>query len=290
MTVQFPNLTPAYLEKDVAIPVAQFITKKYGKSGFKLQSELNPALNWRPTIQVKTSRFTTMGIEVSEILYPQVLKGISHDLVADFSDSPIIVCVACPLAVYQEDARQAAVSKLRSHGFGILTVDDQGTVIEQVKSIPLIHHISEADLLPRIKGLTSSVKVQVRQAYDTYRINSYQGLQDVAQVIEGLIFGFAKGAKSKGWIAKVQNDAANVLDDLFACTKDPLRSQRAAIGATRGFVKFYRNLSSHPPKTTKAAATLIKECRGGFFQALQVADQLSSAMRNCDLTVRLHIP
>jgi len=288
--MQFPNLTPPYLEADVAIPVAQYLTDKYGKTGFKLQSELDSDLNWRPTIQLKTSRFTTMGVEVSEILYPQLLKGVSHDLVADFSDTPVVVCVACPLAVYQADSRQAVVSKLKSHGFGIITADDQGNVIEQVKAIPLIHHISEADFLAKIHDLNPTVRVQARQAYDTYRVNSYQGLQDVAQVIEGLIFGFAKGARKKGWIASVKSDAAFVLDDLFASSNNKLQSQRAVIGGARSFVKFYRNMSSHPPKTTKDAAKLVKECRGGFFQALQVADQLSTAMRNCQLTIRLHLP
>lgn len=288
--MQFTQLTPTYLIKDVAIPVATFCIKKYGKKGFRTEQALHPQLQWRPSVQLKTSEFQILSIEVSELVYPAILKTVSHDLLADHSDKPIVVCVACPFAVYQADARHSQVSNLRAHGFGLFTVDDLGHVIEQVPAIPLIHHISEKDFGERIECLPNQVQVLARRAYGVYRGHSYQGLQDIAQVVEALIFSLAQGAKKKGWITRLKTDAAVVLDDLYASTERTLINQRAAIGQARGFIRNYRNISSHPPKNTAAAATLIKRCREGFLSAPQVADDLAKAIRACGLTLRLNIP
>jgi hypothetical protein len=288
--VKFPQLTPPYLEREVAVPVARFCQKKYGKKGFKIEEELDSRLEWRPSIQLKSSAFETLAVEVSEVLFPAIVKTVGYDLLNSHSDNPVLVYVACPLHVYQADARQGVVSQLRSSGFGLFTVDDVGNVIEQVTAIPLIHHISQHEVAQAAKVLPSAVRVKVGRAHDVYRARSYQGLQDVAQVVEALIFGVAEKAHSKGWITKVRGDAADVIDDLYGSTEVKLKQQRAAIGLARGFVRYYRNISSHPPKTRAKAAELIKNCRRGFMMALEVAAALTAASRACGLKVQLKIP
>jgi len=290
--VKFVNLTPPYLGDAVAVPVAKHCKKKFGASGFKTESEISHGLPWRPTIQLKTSQFEVLAVEVSEAIGPAValLKATKSDLLTDHSDKPIVVYVACPLSEYQADPRHAAASGLKSHGFGLLTVDDVGNVIEQIPGIPLIHHVPEPDVLAATKGLPLSVRTKMVRAYDVYRTSSYQGLQDAAQVIEAIVFGFANDAHKKGWISKVRHDVADVLDDLYFASEQKIKSQRAAIGSARGFIKYYRNVSSHPPKTVDQAAERIKKCRHGFLTAFEVADVLTKAVRSCGLNVKLMLP
>lgn len=290
--MKFANLTPPYLADAVAVPVAKHCKKKFGGNGFKTESEISRGLPWRPTIQLKTSQYEVLAVEVTESIGPAaaLLKATKSDLLAEHSDKPIVVFVACPLAEYQADQRHSAASGLRSHGFGLLTVDDVGTVIEQIPAIPLIHHVPEPDIVAATKGLPVAVRTKMVRAYDVYRTSSYQGLQDAAQVIEAIVFGFANDAMKKGWIPKVRNDVADVLDDLYFASEQKIKSQRAAIGSARGFIKYYRNVSSHPPKTSDQAADRIKKCRHGFLTAFQVADAMTKAVRSCGLNVKLMLP
>ena len=288
--MKFVNLNPPYLEKDVAVPVAKFCQAKYGKSGFKIQTAIEAGLEWRPTFQLKTSPLETLAVEVSDVLFPAVLKTTHYDLQNGFSDHPVVVYAACPLAVYQADQRHAIVNQLRSQGFGLFTADDVGNVIEQIPGIPVIHHVSTSEFANTIKKLPTSIKVKLGKAYDVYKTRSYQGLQDAAQVVEALVFGFANSANKNGWIKSVKGDAADALDDLYNSTEKKLQSQRAAIGLARGFVRYHRNISSHPPKTRKKAAELTKSCRKGFLQALEVCNTLVPSIRACGVQIRLHIP
>jgi hypothetical protein len=287
---EFKQLNPSYLINDVAKPVADYCTKQYGKAGLKIEKELKAGLQWRPSIQIKTSKFQILAIEVSDLIYPAVVKTVAHDLLVDHADVPISVSVACPLSVYQADLRHAEVSRLKSHGFGLFTVDDVGHVIEQIPAVALIHHIPENVFAKRLEGLPQKLKVLGRKAFGVYKEQSYQGVQDIGQVIEALIFSFAAGAEKKGWITKVRKNAADVIDDLYESKEKALHDQRAAIGHARAFMKKYRNASSHPPKTAAAAADLIKRCREGFLTATDVIADLNAAIRACGLTARLNIP
>lgn len=286
------SISPEYLIEDVAKPLKSHLKTQYGNTGLKVEKEVDPTLSWRPTIQIKTSRFCTLGVEVSDQLYPVILKIAAHDINAGFYKFPVQIAVACPLAVYQNDTRQTDTNKLRKDGVGLFTVDDQGVVVEQFASTAIMHHINEDLFETKIKGLPQAVKVKLRSAYKIYRTNCYQGTQDAGQLIEAIVMGFAQKSHSAGLISSFnkRDTPAIAIDNLYGSTNNNLTSQRAAFGGARNYMRYFRNLSSHPPKNTAEAVKLISDCRDGFLQALSVAVQLNTAINSCGLKIRLYAP
>jgi hypothetical protein len=280
------SIISAPLAASVAQPVANFMTVRYGKAGFKVETGIRSELSWSPTIQVNRTKFELLAIEVSEDLYPMILKIVAHDISRDIPDVPISVYVACPLTVYLADAKQITVRKLKDHGFGLITVDDTGHVTEQFSAIPLIHQISEVTLADNIKALPSGIRVKFKNAFDLYRTNSNQGLQDTGQLVEGLIYCMAKHSHKKGWIANPDRMAAASMVDLLYAARE-LNNYRAALGAARNFLKSYRNMASHPPKSYKAAAEKIKLMRNGFIDSLNTTVALCGALKELQITIRL---
>jgi hypothetical protein len=280
------SIVSTALASTVAHPVANFITERYGKGGFKIESGIRPDLMWRPTIQVNRTKYELLAIEVSEDLYPMILKMVAHDISREIPDMPISVYVACPLAVYVADAKQVTVRKLKEHGFGLFTVDDTGHVAEQFPAIPLIHQIPEATLSDGIKSLPSGIRVKFKNAFDLYRTNSNQGLQDTGQLVESLIYCMASNAHKKGWISKPDKMVAAAMVDQMYAAKE-LNNYRAALGAARNFLKSYRNMASHPPKSYKAAAEKIKLMRSGFVDSLNTTVALCSALKELHFTIRV---
>lgn len=286
----FSVLSPS-LAIAVAEPVYQFCTSRFGKNGLKIDSGIQPNLSWSPTIQLKRGKFELIAIEVSEDLYPLILKMVAHDIRQDCPDIPVTVYVACPLESYLADTKQTTVRKLREHGFGLLTVDDTGQVTEQFRAIPLIHHIAENELNNGIKNLPSSIKVKFKDAFEVYKTNSYQGVQEGGQLVEGLVFSLAKHSQKKGWISlKKNSSAADAVDALYESGTNDLKQQRAVLGKARFFLKSFRNMASHPPKNLKDAAQRIKLCRQGFVDSINTASELCDTLKKLKFTVKLYIP
>lgn len=276
-----------HLAAGVADHVQTHLTDRYGRTGFKVESQIHNDVHWTPTLQIKTNRFCLLGIEVSDQIYPSIIKIAAYDLGAICADMPVCISVACPLAEYQADVRQTISKQLRRDGIGLITVDDVGNVTEQFAPIPVIHHIQEEAFSKRIADLPTSVRVKFSAAYDVYRTNAYQGLQDVSQVVEALSMGFAKDCLKKGWITSVGNTAANALDALYNSTENLVTQQRAAIGGARDYMRNVRNPASHPPKNMAEVAARTQECREGFLNTTRVAGNLCEAIHRCGLKIRL---
>lgn len=278
---------PLHLEATVAEPVLAYLTGRYGRHGLKVEQQIHNDVHWTPTLQLKTNKFCLLGIEVSEQLYPSIIKIAAHDLLASCDGMPVCISVACPLAEYQADVRQSISKQLRRDGIGLVTVDDLGNVTEQFAPVAIIHHIQEDTFTKRIGDLPSSVRVKFAAAYGVYRTNSHQGLQDVSQVIEALSLGFAKDCLKKGWITSMGRSAADALDALYNSTENRLIQQRAAIGGARDYMRNVRNPASHPPRNMSEVAARIQECREGFLNTTRVAGNLCEAIHKCGLKVRL---
>lgn len=286
----FSVLSPS-LAKSVADPVCQYCVSRFGKNGLKIDEGIHAALAWSPTIQLKRSRFELVAIEVSEDLYPYILKTVAHDIRHDCPDIPVTVYVACSLESYLADTKQTTVRKLREHGFGLLTVDDTSHVTEMFGAIPLIHHIAENEFNSGIKSLPSSIRVKFKDAFDVYRTNGYQGLQEGGQLVEGLVFCLAKHSQKKGWISSKKNpSAADVVDALYASEAKELQQHRAALGKARYFLKNFRNLASHAPKNLKEAAQKIKVCRQGFVDSIDTTSVLCETLNKLKFKAQLYFP
>lgn len=280
------------LADQVASPIHDYCITRFGRSGLKIESEIQPSLNWKPTLQARRSKYEIIAIEVSEELFPQIIKIAAHEIRVECPDKPISVYIATPLSSYASDTKQTTVKKLKELGYGLLTVDDEGLVTEQFIAIPIIHHIPQKEFSEIVRPLPSLIRVNFQNAFDVYKTNPYQGLQECGQIVEGLIFSLAKQSNKKSWIGSKPSKgaAATALDALYESTHIALQEKRASLGRARAFMKNYRNITSHPPKSFSDAATRIKNCRIGFIESIAVASELHSTHKHLGLTAKLHFP
>lgn len=280
---------------DTLSPRLKFVAEKslthckarYGGNGVKIEEGISETIMWRPSFFLKAGKHKIVAVEVEDNLYPESLKGAAHEI--SHYDFPVSVFQACSLEAYQNDPRHAKVNALRSHGFGIITVDDNGTVVIQQTCVPLAQHISVEVLEREIRELSSPLKVAFRSALDVYHANEGQGLQEAGQIVEAIISSLATQATKKGVItsATLGKALAFQIDDLYAA--GTFQNHRAALGGARDYIKEFRNTASHPPKTAKHAAEKIRKCRKGFLDAIAIAVKLKAVASALGYQMKIHV-
>jgi|ERR1041385_3967137 hypothetical protein len=258
----------------------------WGGHGLTKEQPIDPKIGWQPTFYMKPSRVLMVAVEVSDRLFPEILKIAAHDI--ERYDFPISVYQACSLRIYQKDPRFARVKQLREHGFGIITVDDDGSALIQVRAEPLAQYITTETLDKELSTLTPRLKVKFKSAYATYLTNTGQGLQEVGQIVEALVKRICMQAESANHVPSntSKNDTASMIDTLYQTPR--FQNHRAALGGARSFVKTYRNTASHPAVTAKQAATKIRKCRAGFLEAIRIADELRSVSQSLGYRIIIH--
>jgi hypothetical protein len=273
--------------KHVATACLAYCKTRYGGRGLTVDQPIHGGIAWRPTFWLKPNAAMIIGVEVSDKLYPEVLRGAAHD-VSKF-DFPVAVILACPLEVYVGDKKQVIVSQLRNHGFGIITVDDSGGAVSQHPCLPLAQHVSEKELEDELRGLTRTLKVAFRDAHATYRTNVGQGLQEAGQIVEAIIIALASQSVRAGYAsAALKNKTpAGIIDELYPQTR--FQNHRAALGGARKFVKKYRNTASHPAQSAKDAIAKIRACRTGLIEAAGIARDLQEMMKKMKFRLIVHL-
>jgi hypothetical protein len=247
---------------------------QYGSKGLRVEQGIDPSVAWRPTFYLNVNRFELLAVEVSDVVYPDVLKGAGQELL--HHEGLIRVAQVAPLETFVSDKDQKLVQKLRDHGVGLFTVAPDGKVVRQFDCAPIIQFIPEAQIETQIKKLPLSLKVLVRAAYQTFRINPVQGVQEAGQIVEGLVNSMARQTATEAKL-KIRKGLADQIDEMYP--NDYYKDQRAALGAARGNARYYRNPTSHAPKTAKAAAQRMRQSREGFLSAVKDTVLLAEAMR-----------
>ncbi len=264
-----------------------FCKERYGNSGVKIDEGIDDAIMWRPTFYLKVGRFKLIAVEVEDNLYPGSLKGAAHEI--SHYDFPIAVYQACTLEAFQGDPKHKNVNLLKNHGFGIITVDDDGNARIQHNCVPLAQHISPQVFDSAISGLSQPLKVPFRSAYDVYQTNETQGLQDAGQIVEGIVTSIAEQAARKGDLPAnaLTQPLANRIDAMYGA--QALAGHRGALGGAREFVQEFRNTASHPAKTAKQQAEKIRKCRAGFLDAISIANKLRALAKAKGYQIKLHV-
>lgn len=280
----FDTFTPWM--KEVANKAMSYCKKQYGGNGLKVEEPIAPSISWRPTFFLKPTNFLIVAAEVEDFIFPESLKGAAHDI--SHYDYPVAVYQVCSLDAFQADPRHEKVNRLRNHGFGIITVADNGTVVIQHSAIPLAQHISPHTLESALCCLTTPLRVRFRAAHTTYLTNEGQGLQQAGQLVEGLVLSLATQAAKAGLVSTgvPKQPLADMIDSLYECKQ--FKDHRATLGAARAFIKSFRNPVSHAPKTAKQAAEKIRLCRSGFLDAIEVAGKLRTVMQALGYKVKLY--
>lgn len=280
----FDSLTPSL--KIVAERALTHCRQQFGGAGLRTEEEIAPAISWRPTFHLRPHRFRTLAVEVADNLYPEALKGAAHDI--RHYNQLITVFQVCSLEAVQADKNHKKVNELRRHGFGLLAVAEDGSVTTIHPAVPLIQHITQDEFDELIKALPSGLKVLFRSAFSTYQTTPRQGVQEAAQIVEGLIASIARQGVSDGTlkVSVLKKPAADTVDALWDETK--YRDHRAALGGARHFLQAHRNPSSHTPKSAKDAAKIIRDYRAGFMASLHEAVVLARAIEALGYKVKVY--
>jgi hypothetical protein len=256
---------------------------EWGGNGLKKEASLDTRIGWKPTFFLKPNRLLTVGVEVSDVLYPSILKIAAHDI--EHVNFPVSIYQACALDLFQRDPHMARVRELREHGFGIITVDDNGFAQIQSRAEPIAQHLSPDRLDELLKPLNPALKVKFKSAHATYQTNIGQGLQECGQIIEALIISIEAQAASNGIITTRATSTAGMIDALYPTPA--FQNYRATLGAARDFVSTYRNIASHAPQTPAQAANKIRRCKAGFSEACRIAGKLRDTFQQLGYKIRI---
>jgi hypothetical protein len=246
----------------------------YQNPAIHVEAEVDPGLNWKPSLHFKVNDYLTVIAEVSEKPYPMIFHlrrvDVEHLL------QPISIYCVCPEEAYLED--QAEAKKLMEHGYGLLTVDADGKVQLRASCIPVIQIVASKFFDSEIKGMPLKIRQRLAEAYQNYLHSAPSGSSGISEILEGLIVRAAKDAVARKWISK--SDTKNLADALDAMVASPqCKNALAALGAVRGYVSMYRNANHHFPKNRKQAAQKYLDCRHSFLDGLKKVRQFRDAMR-----------
>ena len=273
--------------QDVALKSVAHCKRKFGVTTASLEQGISPTIQWRPSFFLKPSRYQIVAVEVDDNLYPSVLREAVQDII--HYDVPISVYQACSLDAYLSDPRLKNVEKLKKRGLGIITVDDEGNVVFQHSCVPLGQFISDEQYEREASTLNSQIRRAFNAAFGVYQGNPSSGLQRAGQIVEGLVNCLAERAVKNNLLLRsvLGSPSANIIDQLYALGH--FSNHRAALGGARDFMKEYRNVTSHAPKSAKQAAERDRNCRGGFIEAIKLSIKLQNVARAVNYPIKLHL-
>lgn len=254
-----------------------YFSQYYQNPTMKFSTVFDAKLGYVPSIQFKIHSHLSVLVEVSETPYPAIL-GLRRTDIEDLQ-VPIAVYCVCPEEAYLTN--QPDAKRLIGHGFGLVTISQDGNAQRRAICIPLIQRIAPEEFKNEISSLPLNIRRRLVESYDRYNFSAPSGVADVAEVLEGFILKAGQEAVKKGWIparaAKAGMSAAT-LDAMQAVPQ--LSASVAAIGSVRGYISEYRNVSHHFPKDKKQAAKKYKECRHAFLDGLKRISFFRSSMKD----------
>lgn len=271
-------------EEALVDSVKAFFEKQYESNAIRRNEEIDGSLRWTPSLHFQANDHVRIAAEVSESPYPAILQRRHADLMA-FRE-PIAVYCACPEEEFLKKENQADIRRLRDHGYGLLTVDDKKQVTKRHGCIPLIQFIPETDFAQEITGLPRAWRVRLRTSYERYLVDPVSGVQDVSEVLEGLVLSAAKAVERKGWVGKLASmPLAEMLDELSELKQ--CKPAKAAIGGVRNYVKQYRNPSHHYPKNKLQAYKKYRDAPHAFRDGLKQAHGFRASMLSIGISLSL---
>ncbi len=240
-------------------------------------------VSWSPSLSFSINTYLTVCGEASDDkAYPEVLRLRNADVLA--VHEPISIYSVTTDEVFFRAAEQEHVRELEKHGYGLLTVSDDGTVQRRIIARPLVQHISKQEFVSITKGLPSSLRQQVSSAFDTYSVNPSSGVAQLSEVVEGMITRAYKDGHKRGWLKKRSPPGTTSLTlDAIGLAVE-FGNAAAALGGARAFYSDYRNLTHHFPRNKRKAHKKYCDCRHGFLEGLKRIEGLRSAMRKLNLS------
>jgi hypothetical protein len=259
----------------------EYFRDKYQILKFDIDSKLARNLRCEPTFGFRVHDHLTIVVEVSESPYPAIFRMRSNEI-AD-ADVPVAAYSVCSEAAFLSD--QSAARELVSHGFGLITVDDEGYVERWASPGPLMQRIGPNQFNAESSKLPRAIRRRVAEAFERYQNDPLSGVKDLTEIIEGVVYKSGNECVKKGWVARSKvkpGYTANTLDEIEKTTQ--FAPQKAIIGGIRNYVASYRNTVHHWPKDQKQAARKYRDCRHAFLDGLKQLKAYSDAVRTVGLS------
>ena len=269
-----------------AILAIDYFRDNHGIGSFRIEEEIGPTLQYRPTLQAMTPDHYFLCVEVSESPYPALLEPVVLDCVTQ--GLPVKLYVAFPSDPTPADYK-ARVDRARAHGIGVLEISPtQAQIIHP--SLPL----SLAGLRPRPKKeFPARYRSALAVAEDTFKNGSpAQGCLLIHQEIEQLSRRIAKKTQTKGlWRALKPNEKAprftvktawarvmEIVIDHLDFNKCPT-PDKSLLNRIAGMTT-HRNDSGYKPESLKALIKRDREVRTRFENAVDTLFDLIQQSRH----------
>ena len=256
-------------------------SERYGNPTMHVNKQLSPHLEWVPALRFLLHGHINVFVEPSDDgPYPR-LFAMKFAEVSSYPEPIAIYCVCNYEAITTTKGRQD-LKRLKTHGFGLVTVDPNGNADVLVTAIPLVQAIPEAEFKQYLNGLPKNIRQSASEAFEDYRAKPVNGVKTLSELVEGMIKKAGQDAAKRGDITTRESNMAlaNVLDTLYATYS----SSRASIGGARKFVNECRNLTHHWPKNKKNAYKKYSDCKHHFIEGLRTIQAFRTAMRSLGLT------
>lgn len=274
-------------EDFLAKAAAAYFKTQYQVQSIKRNLPVDRKLAWAPTLHFQLHQHLTVVCEASDSPYPAIVALRRGDLAN--LPLPVAVYCVCPEEEFLKSNQQANVRSLRNHGFGLLTADKNGTITERHSCVPVPQFISDEEFSTEIDSLKKAeTGRRLRLAFKTYNNNPGAGVQEVSEIVEGLINQMGDDAVGKGWLTSAQakpGEVANIIDALS--TVNHCNAIKASLGAARGYQAEYRNTSHHFPKSAQQAYKKYRHCRHGFIEGIRRIVSLTQDSRKVGLSGKL---
>ncbi len=255
---------------------------------FKENAAISPDINWRPTLQITVNKYTTIAFEISEKVFPPIISLSRTEIVN--TNQPICVYSVCSEEECRKNMKDIKI--LKSHGFGLLMIDDDGNISQYANAIPLAQFIPKNKYDDLVREIPANIKQRIKTAFDTYNQNPVSGLEEITKIVEGIAFNTASKLVTRGDMSLFSSGTSlsDVLADMANVSspkRSPLRGQLAAIGGFQSYVKEFRNSSHHEPKNKKQAKKQLSHCEAGFTEGIRKISDFVLAFKKYGIRITL---
>ena len=242
---------------------------------------LSPWLEWVPALRFTLYRHINVFAEPSDNgPYPRMLAMRFGD-VMNYPE-PIAVYSVCPDDAIATHNGPKEMRRLKSQGFGLVTVDSFGNASILFPAIPLIQAIPEPEFKQQLRGLPRGIRQRASEAFEDYRNKPLNGVKTLSELLEGMIRKAGNDAVAKRAISRNDSQAsiAKLLDALHA----KYSAARAAIGGARMFNNYCRNLAHHWPQEQEGFVPEVRRLSAPFPGCLRTIQGFRKAMKNIGLS------
>ena len=264
----------------------EFFATTYESPKMYVEEELSKRLAWRPALRFSIRQYINVFVEPSEVgPYPRILD-LKYAEVLNYPE-PIAVYAVCPHEAIASTEQRREMGRLQSHGFGLVTVDEEGEVRRLFPAMPLVQVIPEAEYRELLRGLPKKIRQRISEAFEDYKNNPVKGAQTITELTEGMVIQACADAVKKGIVSNgaVSGTVARKLDALAAA--QGLFDARAAVGGIREYMSVDRNLNHHWPRSKKKAYQKYVNCRYTFVEGIKKIARFREAMKNAQLSGNL---